>query len=312
MKTFPLILILALAATGMVNAGSVTLTTAGGRQFASQSGGVLPFGVTIRVGTFNLPAATRDATLAATHDFNQLNAWFKPLGEAIAGAGVIAQSNAVGNVLCANGFPTTGEVFGTIANVGGSYIAAGTQLYVWMFDTMSPYDYTQWGIFTAAEWTMPQKLGARTLSTAAGVTALRGSVASTALRLGTPLLTYGNWGMKKFAPGSAAAITAVDADPDHDKLNNFAEYAWLLTPTSHDKERSDIASDAGGVIFTFKAPRNLPDVAVTAECSQDLLNWTAAPSSVVSSDADFDTRVCIAAPGAPRCFYRVRFAPVVP
>ena len=49
-----------------------------------------------------------------------------------------------------------------------------------------------------------------------------------------------------------------------------------------------------------------PDVAVIAECSSDLSTWQTAPSTLVSSDTDFDTLQCSSISGT-RCFWRVRF-----
>ena len=291
------------------NAGTVTLTSAGGSQFANQSGTVLPAGVAIRVGTFNLPPATRDVTLAATNDYLQLAAWFKPLAESISGAGSITQANGVGAQLRTNGIPATGDVFGTIGNVSASYMPAGTQLYVWAFDTANPYDSSQWGIFTASKWVMPQSLGAQALSTANDVTAIQGAATSGQLRLGTPAQTFGNWRMKHFPQGAAADVIAYNADPDGDGIQNIAEYAWQLNPNARDSMRTSLTGETSGGTFAFKTPRNLSDVQVTAEMSADLHTWTPAPSTITASDADFDTRTCTAPSGSTaRCFWRVRFA----
>lgn len=292
-------------------AGSVTLTSAGGRQFTNQTGAVLPTGATIRVGTFNLPLATRDATLRATSDYAQLAAWFKPLGESIAGAGTITQANGAGSQLHTNAYPNAGDVFGTIGNVGSSYMAPGTQLYVWVFDTTNPRDSSQWGIFTASEWVVPPTLGGQALSTKVTVDAIQGTTTNDQLRLATPASTYGNWTMKHFPANAAPASLAFDADPDGDGIHNIAEYAWQLNPNARDDSRTSLTGQTeSGATFTFKTPRNLPDVAVTAECSPDLHTWTPAVSTVTDSDADFDTRTCTAEPGTGRWFWRVRFSSV--
>ncbi len=122
----------------------------------------------------------------------------------IANAGTVKQANGVGSQLRTNGFPAAGNVFGTISNVSASYMAPGTQLYVWVFDTANPYDSSQWGIFTAGSWVVPPALGAQALSTSIEVTAVQGSEAEGQLRLGTPALTFGNWRMKNF-PANASA-----------------------------------------------------------------------------------------------------------
>lgn len=294
--------------------GTVTLTSVGGSQFANQGGAILPAGVAIRVGTFNLPPATRDATLAATSDYAQLVAWFKPLGESITNAGTVKQANGVGSQLRTNGFPAAGNVFGTISNVSASYMAPGTQLYVWVFDTANPYDSSQWGIFTAGSWVVPPALGAQALSTAIEVTAVQGSEAEGQLRLITPALTFGNWRMKNFPANASAGTIGFNADPDGDGIHNIAEYAWQLNPNSREAMRTTLTGETGGgtATFTFKTPRNVSDVVVTAECSPDLQSWTPATSTVTASDADFDTRTCTTPSNDGRYFWRVRFSTVTP
>ena len=299
---------LAVLGAQAASAGTITLTSAGGSQFANQGGTVLPTGVAIRVGTFNLPSATRDATLAATNDYSQLAAWFKPLGESVSGAGAVTQANGAGAQLRTNGIPSEGGVFGTIANISTSYMPAGTKLYVWAFDTANHYDSSQWGIFTADKWLMPQSLGAQALSTANEVTAVQGTVGGGQLRLATPAATFGNWRMKNFPQGAAADVIAFNADPDGDGIQNIAEYAWQLNPNARDATRTSLSSHTSGSTFSFKTPRNLSDVIVTAEMSADLKTWTPASSTVTATDADFDTCTCTAPANEPRCFWRVRFA----
>lgn len=313
MKASSLIISFALAVTALTPAlgGTVTLTTVGGSPFCLQSGTSLPPGVAIRVGTFNLPPATRDATLRATSDYATLVSWFKPLGESISGAGTVAQANSAGTQLRANAFPAAGEVFGTINNIGASYMAPGTKIYVWVFDTANPYDATQWGIFSAASWVVPPALGGQALSTKTTVDALQGAAESGQLRLGTPAPTFGNWAMKQFPQNTPAATTAWNADPDGDGMQNIAEYAWKLNATARDNMRTSLTGEtSGSATFTFKSPRDLPDISVTAECSPDLRTWTPAASTVSSSDADFDTRTCATPAGAGRYFWRVRFSSV--
>lgn len=294
------------------HAGSVTLSSVGGSPFANQSGTILPAGVAIRVGTFNLPPATRDQTLAATSDYAQLAAWFKPLGESVSGAGTVAQANGAGSQLRTNGFPAAGNVFGTINNISTGYMAPGTQLYLWVFDTANPYDSSQWGIFSAANWLVPPALGAQALSTAVEMNAVQGSVNEGQLRLASPAQTFGNWRMKHFPENAAASVTSYNADPDGDGIYNIAEYAWQLNPNARESTRTTLTGETSGsnLTFTFKTPRNISDVVVTAECSPDLQTWSPATSTVTSSDADFDTHTCTASPGSGRCFWRVRFSTV--
>ncbi len=287
-------------------AGGVTLSSAGGSQFALKDGSALPQGVSVRIGTFLLPAGTRDATLAATTDYVTLKSWFQPLAENGAASGTISQLGAAGSFLRTNGFPNAGDIFGTIANVSTSYMAPGTRLYVWVFNHADPELATQWGIFTAANWVLPQSLGTQILSTSAAVQTLHGSTGSSKILLREIPVSYGNWTWKNYSSSAPPQVAAAAADPDGDGIANIAEYAWILRAHTADTSRAEIADQAGTLSFTFKRPRNLPDVAVTAECSPDLLNWNPAASSVIASDAEFDTLQSVAAPGE-KCFWRVRF-----
>lgn len=302
------LLILAFAVCAQSHGGNIVISSSGGKRFATTAGGNLPAGAAVRIGTFNLPPATRDQTLRTTFDYSQLMAWFKPLAEGEIGGGTASQTAGAGTVLRSNGFPAAGDIFGSITGISSSYLPPGAQLYVWVFDNAAPDACEQWGIFTSPGWIAPQELGTQTLSTTAAVEALHGAATSSQLLLNGVPLNYPNWSWKAFTLAAPPATTDRGADPDHDGIANLAEYAWKLNPAASDTARTAIeASASGGATFTFKSPRNLPDVAVTAECSTDLLNWQPAPSTVIASDADFDTRMCSAEPGS-RCFWRVRIA----
>jgi hypothetical protein len=289
------------------HAGGVTLTTSGGSQLASKTGAALPNGCAVRIGSFNLPDATRDATLAATRDYTTLASWFKPLAENTPNAGTAEQPNSTGSGLTTNSFPTAGNMFGTVSDIKTSYMAAGTKLYIWVFNHAEPAKATEWGIFTAPSWLAPQALGSQPLSTSASMQAIQGTAANAQLCLNNIPTSYGNWTWQSYASAPNGQSTDAAADPDADGIANIAEYAWKLNAGSADKTRTDINTRSGSIVFSFKSPRNTPDVNVTVECSPDLKTWAPATSQVVSSDADFDTRECVAAPGA-RCFWRVRFA----
>ena len=313
MKGLSLFLCLATLTVSAVQAGTVTLTSVGERQFTDASGNALPAGSTIRVGTFDLPEATRDQTLSTTTDLNQLKAWFKPLAEGIAGAGNAQQLAGSGNVLRANDFPASGEVFGTVSEINAAYIPTGTKLYVWVFDAPNIQQATQNGIFTAGTWTAPPSLGSTAISTGGAIQALQGEVLTEQLRLAPVTASYSNWSWKKFGPGATGASVGFSADSDGDGLANLAEYAWGLNPSSREASQASLAGPANGTgaTFTFKNPKALPDVAVIAECSPDLKTWSPASSTVVATDGDYETRRAVA-PSTGRCFFRVRFQSVTP
>ncbi len=310
MKLFTLGTVLLLSGFSHVRAGGVTLTTHGGSQFTLKDGAALPQGCAIRIGSFNLPDATRDQTLAATKEYATLKSWFKPLAEGAATTGAAAQPGGAGSPLRANGFPNAGEIFGTITDISSGYMTPGARLYVWVFNHANPAHATQWGIFTATNWLAPQSLGNQVLSTSASVTPVQGGLGSQQLQLRDIPATYGNWTWQSYPGGTAAPALDASADPDGDGLANIAEYAWRLNPATTDQTRTTLSGTPGSnVVFRFQRPRNTPDVAVTAECSPDLKTWTPAASTVVSSDADFDTCECTP-PVGTRFFWRVRFAAV--
>ncbi len=307
---FTFLCLLTLFALGFnpAQAGGVTITSSGGSQLKLKDGAALPQGCAIRIGSFNLPDATRDAILAAARDYAALKNWFKPLAEGVTNAGTVEQPNGTGLCLCVNGFPAAGNIFGTISDISTGYMPTGTRLYLWVFNHANPAQATQWGIFTATAWLAPQALGSQAISTAASVQVVQGSTGTQQLRLRDIPASYGNWTWQSYPANATAPTLDASADPDGDGLANIAEYAWKLNPNSSDQTRTTLTTGTDSiVVFSFKSPRNSPDVAVSVECSPDLKTWSPSTSVIVSSDADFDTRECAATSGA-RCFWRVRFA----
>lgn len=289
------------------SAGTLTLSSVGGSRFATKTGSLISTGCAVRLGTFELPAASRDAVLNSQGDYAWLKSVFKPLAEGLIGAGSAAQASGSGSVLRANGFPAAGDLFGSISDIDPAYLPPDTQLYVWVFNHSNPDQATQWGLFTAAEWTAPPALGNRTLSTAASVQALQGTAISGQLRLIDVPSTYGNWTWQNYSLGAPANLTQATADPDGDGVANLAEYAWKLNPSARSSPRTELTTPAAGTFtFRFKRPRNLPGVTLIAECSTDLKTWQPASVAVTGSDADFDTLESTASTATP-CFWRVRF-----
>ncbi|MBL9116233.1 MAG: hypothetical protein JNJ83_14600 [Verrucomicrobiaceae bacterium] len=294
-----------------VSGGTVTLSSAGGSQFANKSGNTLESGALVRVGTFDLPSATREATLSTTKDYHQLKAWFRPLGEGLVGRGSVLQAGTTGTSsgLRINDLPGDGGVFGTIQSINETQLPVGTQLFVWVFNQSTPEASDQWGIFTADTWTAPPSLGNNTLSTASTVRALHGTSALNQLQLKAIPPTFANWAWKTWPNHANPEQTSHSADNDGDHIPNLAEYAWGLNAAGRDTPRSSVnpSSVPGqGASFSFDVPKQRPDVVVSVERSVDLQTWVPAASVVTSSNAEFDTHTCTAAAGT-KCFWRVIF-----
>ena len=304
---------LALSASSVL-AGSVSVSFTNSSTLVNKQGVVLPAGCAVRVGTFNVPGSTPVATLTSTSDLALLKSWFKPLAEGVTGAGTVSQANGSGNMLRVNNFPSVGNVFGSITDVSDSYMVPGAPLYLWVFDNAVPDKAEQWGIFTGASWVVPQSLGVSSLASSLNVGALQGTTLAGTYSLTIPKASFSNWQIKSFAAGTSPALMSNTADPDGDGIPNLAEYAWHLNPAAKDSAPTSIlnANSVGGAKFHFLSPKTLPDVQVVAESSMDLKTWTAAASTVVSSDTNFDTCECTIPQGATKCFWRVRVTPITP
>ena len=113
-----------------------------GRQFVDSTGTLLPDGNAVRVGFFNDVSA--NIHIISGNDFNSINALFRPLAEGAAGAGTVT----TGSLATRTQGTSSGRLTYVIDGVTQSYLPAGTQLYVWVFNNANPAAATQWAIFT--------------------------------------------------------------------------------------------------------------------------------------------------------------------
>jgi hypothetical protein len=189
-----IITLLALAFIGSATAATVSISVStmgtGSKSFAEADGDLLLVGSSVRVGYFDSALGSM-ATLGMSNDYTQLNSMFRPLAENTSLAGSIFETGATGSMLIVNNpmgsaDPATGTVFGQIQNIESTYIPAGSNLYMWVFNAADPMQASEWGIFTATVgWAFPTFPGSNTLNTNE-ITAgdvIRGSMTGTQLRL---------------------------------------------------------------------------------------------------------------------------------
>ena len=171
---FKKIAILALFA-GFSLAAHATVTVGGNgvsNLVLSDSGTPLAAGDLVRLGYFS-----STANLGTDNSFSDLNAIFTPIGEGIADAGTLTESGNSGNTLDINNFSSTpGAFYGSYGNVSSTYLPTGVQLYMWVLDTTSTNNVTQWAILDAPSWTFPADPGGVTMSlSSASISVIRGS-----------------------------------------------------------------------------------------------------------------------------------------
>jgi uncharacterized delta-60 repeat protein len=126
-----------------------------------------------------------------------------------------------------------------------------------------------------------------------------GSVMESVLSLLTPLES---WRLQYFNTSENTGDAADDADPDHDGLTNFTEYAFGLSPVDRTGNALPEFKYSNNVLTaTFTAPEGREDVAYSAEWSATMLpgTWTNIPDTGTAGAHTFTV------PGtAPRVFVR--------
>lgn len=163
-----------LGASATSSFASVTVSAnAVSQKILDASGNALPSGDVVRIGYFS-----DTSLLGSSNDFTYLNSIFTPIGEGLANAGTLTESGNTGQTMIINNFGgNSGAFLGSFSNVSGTYLAPGTQLYMWVFNASlaSVSSATQWGIFSASSWTFPSDLGSVTVSpSTGGVNVIRG------------------------------------------------------------------------------------------------------------------------------------------
>ena len=175
---FSILLLALLTLSSSLTAATVSLsiTSNGGPMFSTSGGSLLAMGSAVRVGLFDLSGGNL-TTIQTSNDYFAVNALFTPLGENGGVTGASAQpNNASTTMLMINDFFGAGNILGQIGNIESAYLAAGRQLFAWVFNTAAPESASEWGIFSATTgWNSPSTLGSETLATSEIDTILRGS-----------------------------------------------------------------------------------------------------------------------------------------
>jgi len=174
MKHFILLALFALCSQAFAATVSVSLSSLGGPMFTTMNGDLLAMGSSIRIGRFDTSGGNF-GLLQTSNDYAAVSALFNPLGEGSIASGIVTQALNTGSLLMVNDFFGTGNVLGQIANIDSAFLATGTQLYAWVFNTAVPSNATEWGIYTSSSgWNFPSGLGAETLATFEIDSVLRG------------------------------------------------------------------------------------------------------------------------------------------
>jgi hypothetical protein len=127
------------------------------RKVVTTTAADVPETAIVRLGFFNLGGGD-PAVVLASNDFAALNAAFTPIGED-------AGSSADGTTgpIRVN---ASGGIGGSIQNVDNAYLAAGSNLYAWVFaQPTADATATQWAIFRDSAWVMPSGIGTINLQT---------------------------------------------------------------------------------------------------------------------------------------------------
>lgn len=109
--------------------------------------------------------------------------------------------------------------------------------------------------------------------------------ASGLLHLSAP--RYEQWAesMLPLSPQSSGALQ----DPDQDGLHNIFEYATGSAPSVQDAPAM-LTRDGNQSVFTFRQRKEMPEVWLEVETSDDLRSWSVATTEIVNSDSFWETR----------------------
>lgn len=138
--------------------------------------------------------------------------------------------------------------------------------------------------------------------------AFNGGTAVAIKRSTSPYILWAvSFGLDPMGNGAPAA------DPDHDDLDNLAEFALFSGPTDgQSRPAMTVAADTAALTLTYNRAKAASDVTYTAEWSTNLVDWftgdiTDSPTGMENADTA-EYRASVAKDGAPGKFLRIRLA----
>ena len=124
--------------------------------------------------------------------------------------------------------------------------------------------------------------------------------ASGQLHLSAP--RYEQWAAQAF-PGVLPPAAERTEDPDHDGTSNLLEYALGLNPLARDVPGSFL-SHTSEVTFTYRVRKEMPELLLHCEASEDLKQWKTVESQIVNDDGFWENREILSE--KERRFFRLK------
>jgi len=98
--------------------------------------------------------------------------------------------------------------------------------------------------------------------------------------------TYHYWWKQHFSEQNRYNLGLPNSDPDNDKINNFQEYAFLLSPVQSNLNWCTI-SGSSNITFEYLRPKNIIDIDYNHWCGKNLFHLTySIPNIFISNNVE--------------------------